>query len=395
MTLPAHVHALAEPEARSRATRRDRVARLGWRLLIGCGLLIALRMLASVAVPLVCAALLALLASGTAEALQRRRVPSVLAAAGLIFLPLGVAVIGALLAAPAVLAALHGALGDAARLGRPLAERKDALGSLSHGLLDALALVDSELVAGWGRIALPGLLGLCAVAMLAFFLVLAQRSALAAFIAALPSRRERIALVGFLRAARRGVVRWFFLSAAINLGLAAATGMALAAIGLPAAAGWSAVTFALLFIPYLGPLAIVLLLAAAGAASSSGALLPAGSFLALHALEANFLSPWVMGRGLRVSRPMLLVSVQLGAFAWGVAGAMLSVPVLIVVHAAVRRLPGRYAKALLAAERPEAPSLDASLSLSTMPLPAERMLPTTRTLSACASPSSPKLIRRK
>jgi predicted PurR-regulated permease PerM len=242
--------------------------------------------------------------------------------------------------------------------------------------------------------------------MLAFFLLLAQRALFAGLLGALPRRRARVHLAAALREARDGVANFFATMALINLGLGVATALVLAAIGLPRVLAWGGVIFLLLFIPYLGPLAIALLLAAAGAGRDGmAALLAPAAFLLLHGIEAHFISPLVMGRRLRVGRPALLVAVIAGAWAAGVAGGVLAVPVLIALRAGLRRAPGfGLANVLLAGEPASAPSLvessraglaadpgtaaDAGAAgprVRGMPVLVEKESPT-----PCASPSSPK-----
>jgi predicted PurR-regulated permease PerM len=126
----------------------------------------------------------------------------------------------------------------------------------------------------------------------------------------------------------------------VNLGLGAATGLAMAAIGLPNPVLWGAVTAALAFIPYLGPAAAaVALLLAGSVAFGTGAemLAPPAAFLALHAVEANLLTPLLMGRRLRLSPVFVFLSVMAWGWLWGVAGAFLAVPLLLALRAACRR----------------------------------------------------------
>ena len=328
------------------------------RILAGLALLALLRWTMPLALPLACTLLWVLLFSASTEWLQSRGVPAPLAAGLPVFLPVAAGVGAALRFAPATFTALHTATAAIGRMAQPVAARPDLVGAAARWTLDRLAWSDAALAARLGDAMLPAVLGVTVVSMLTFFLLLGQRSLVAALVAAQPRRRQRLALIVGLHRARRGVARWLGTSAVVNLGLGIATGAALALLDLPSAVGWAGVTTALLFIPYGGPLLITLLLAAAGSSASIGALWPPLVFLLLHAVEANFISPWLMGRRLSVSRSMLLLSVQVGAFAWGVGGAVLAVPLLIVVHAALRVRPGRpVAKALFGAEDDAARSL--------------------------------------
>ena len=122
---------------------------------------------------------------------------------------------------------------------------------------------------------------------------------------------------------------------------------------------WAGAAFVLAFVPYLGPLATALLLLVAGAAQFGDSIAlpaPALAFLVLHGLEANLMSPWLMGRQLRISRLAVLVTVLVGSWCWGLIGGVLAVPLLVIAQAALRRSPGhRVMKALLRRETDGSP----------------------------------------
>lgn len=333
-------------------------------------LLLLLKLSAALVAPLVGALVLFLLLSPSVEALQRRGVPGPLAAALTLFVPaLGLGALGYVFA-PAALAWWRGIGATVARLAEHLrpAEIGGGLAAAAlRGLLARLASSDADAAAWAGREVLPAVLAAAMLLMLVFFLLLAQRSLLAGLLRALPQRRARLRVTTALREARDGVATYLVTMALINLGLGAATGAVLAALGLPGVVVWAGVVFGLLFIPYLGPLAITLLLAAAGEGRGAVVLLAPGAFLLLHAIEAHFISPLVVGRRLRLGRPALLTAVLAGSWAWGLTGGVLAVPMLIAARAALRRA-GRpsVAVALLAAEE-AAPALaqSAAQALST------------------------------
>lgn len=319
-------------------------------------------------VPLACAAVLALLLSASVEGLQRRGVPAWLGAGGLVLAPIaGVGAALALLAGsgPDWLRNAGSAASRVSALLDPLAARAGGVGAAARWLQTRMTLDLAALAPQAGRQVLEGLVTGAAAAMLLFFLLLAQRSLLDGLVQAMPDLRARRRLLGALREARRGVATYVVTVALMNFALASTCGLALAALGIPQSPVWAGIMFALLFIPYLGPLAIVALLAVAGHGSFGAAPAMTGPplvFLALHAVEANLLSPWLLGYRLRVSRVAVLAVVLVFGWAWGLAGGVLAVPLLIVARAVLRRSPGRpVAKALLAAEGASPAALDSSL----------------------------------
>ena len=330
---------------------------------LALALLVLVRWSAQLTLPLLCAALLFLLLSPAAEAIQRRGMPAFAAAALLVLAPTLAIGMLAFASAPAAREWWNQTLGEVSRLavsGVADAVSASPTSAAAAWLLEMVDTARTETRAWVDRSALPVALQLASVLMLVLFLLLGQRALLDGLVRALPRPRARVALVGALREACDGVVAWTVTLTLINLGLAVATALALAAIGRPHAPAWAGVIFVLLFIPYLGPLLVALLLAGAGAGAGAGAAGHApwfapGLFLLFHAIEAHLISPVWVGRRLRLGRPAQLVAVLIGGWCWGVLGAVLAVPLLVVLRSAMRRLP--VAPFSLALLRPEGNAL--------------------------------------
>jgi predicted PurR-regulated permease PerM len=336
-------------------------------MIVGVLALVALRWTSALSLPLVVAAIFLLLLSPVVEALQRRGVSGASAAALVVFMPSLLVVVGSVLAVPSFLAwatEIAAAVSRFAQLLDPLSRHADAAGASARWMSVGLRSIDSDIGAWAAAEALPFTLTAASIVMLTFFLLLAQRSLLAGVLRALPDRRSRIRLLGACKQARDGIVDYLLVMTVMNLLLAIATGLVLWAMGFSHAAVWSVVIASLLFIPYLGPMAIALLLVAGAPQLSGSAILmaaPSAAFLVLHAVEANVISPWAMGHRLRVGRPALLVAVIVGGWTWGAIGGVLAVPLLIAARAGLTRMRGHaIAKALIAGEDNDSPSLAAS-----------------------------------
>jgi predicted PurR-regulated permease PerM len=97
---------------------------------------------------------------------------------------------------------------------------------------------------------------------------------------------------------------------------------------------WGGIIAVLNYIPYLGPIASVLLLALGGLMAFPDplyAMLPALSFAGIHLLEANFITPMLVGRRLTINPLLILVSLSFWSWVWGTTGALLAVPLLIIL----------------------------------------------------------------
>jgi predicted PurR-regulated permease PerM len=119
----------------------------------------------------------------------------------------------------------------------------------------------------------------------------------------------------------------------INVTLGALTALILWGLGMPSPLMWGGIVAVLNYIPYLGPVAAALLLFVGGLMSFPdvwSALLPPIIFLAMHTVEANAITPMIVGKKIEVNPLLILVALSFWAWVWGTTGALLAVPLLII-----------------------------------------------------------------
>ena len=120
----------------------------------------------------------------------------------------------------------------------------------------------------------------------------------------------------------------------INIGLGALTAGALWLLGMPSPVMWGGIVAVANYIPYLGPIVAALLLFVGGLMTFPdvwGALLPPTIFVGFHLIEATFFTPMVVGHRLTISPLSILISLSFWAWIWGTTGALLAVPLLIIM----------------------------------------------------------------
>ena len=120
----------------------------------------------------------------------------------------------------------------------------------------------------------------------------------------------------------------------INIGLGTLTALVLWWLGMPSPVMWGGIVAVAKYIPYLGPIVCALLLFVGGLMTYAdiwGALLPPAAFVCFHLVEANFFTPMVVGHRLTISPLSILVSLSFWAWVWGTTGALLAVPLLIIM----------------------------------------------------------------
>ncbi|HEX6707293.1 MAG TPA: AI-2E family transporter [Albitalea sp.] len=194
------------------------------------------------------------------------------------------------------------------------------------------------------RVVLGQMLGFAlqaaATVILLYFLLASEHWLVSRTIEAVPRRRTRALVLGGIRQAQREIGMFLGTMSLINLCLGTLTGLAVALMGLPNPVLWGAVTAVMNFVPYLGPAVVTGMLLLAGSMSfgmDPMVLAPPAAFLALHAVESNFVTPWVMGRRLRLAPLSVFLSVMLWGWLWGIAGALIAVPLLLGLRTVCKR----------------------------------------------------------
>lgn len=135
--------------------------------------------------------------------------------------------------------------------------------------------------------------------------------------------------------------------------LGAATGALyagyLALFGVDLLLVWGILAFLLNFIPTVGSLIAGLLpiLYAALTKDPTTALLVAGGLLVIEQVMGNYIDPKVLGRQLAISPLVILISLLLWSWVWGVVGALVAVPMTVLLIVVFANVPALRPVALL------------------------------------------------
>jgi len=155
------------------------------------------------------------------------------------------------------------------------------------------------------------------------------------------TRATRLRIARIIQDSEQAISGYVGTITAINVGLGAATALVLTAMGTPNAGFWGAMAGLLNFIPYLGPGILILVLVGVGLVDEGHGLaiyLPALAFLGLHVVEANLITPSILGRRMTVEPLLVVISLAFWLWLWGPIGAFLAVPLLLVLKVVVLRL---------------------------------------------------------
>jgi predicted PurR-regulated permease PerM len=121
----------------------------------------------------------------------------------------------------------------------------------------------------------------------------------------------------------------------INAILGLSVGLLLWALGMPSPFMWGGIVSICNFVPYLGPIVAAVLLGLGGLMTFDAvglAMLPATIFIGVHLVEANLITPLVLGKRLTINPLLILVSLSFWGWVWGTPGALLAVPLLLILQ---------------------------------------------------------------
>jgi predicted PurR-regulated permease PerM len=173
--------------------------------------------------------------------------------------------------------------------------------------------------------------GATVVLFLTYFLLAVGDLFLQKLVAVLPQFKDKKTAVSIARATEAQISVYLFTSTLINVGVGVATAIAMWLVGMPNAALWGVVAAVLNFVPYVGALVNMVLLALAAFVtfdSVSRALLVPAVFFGINLIEGNLVTPMILGRRMRLNTVALFIGFVFWWYIWGVAGAILAVPML-------------------------------------------------------------------
>lgn len=172
-----------------------------------------------------------------------------------------------------------------------------------------------------------------AIIVILLFFLLAGDDLFVRKLACLLPPESRADAAGVARSIERQVSRYLLTLSVIYIVLGSITAAAMWALGMPNPLLWGAIAAILGFIPYLGPLITVGIIAAAALLtfeSTTDILLPPLVFAVITTAEGYFVTPYILGRRLSLDPVIILIALLFWGFLWGIPGALLTVPILVV-----------------------------------------------------------------
>ncbi|HET9013476.1 MAG TPA: AI-2E family transporter [Gemmatimonadaceae bacterium] len=173
--------------------------------------------------------------------------------------------------------------------------------------------------------------GLLEIFILLYFLLAGGDLFLQKLIKVLPNVSDKVKAVDIARATEATVSAYLTTTLLVNLVEGAMVALVLWLLGMPSAVLWGVLVFFLEFVPYLGAATALVVLGVAGLTTFdqlARALLVPGSFLAINMLQANLVTPLLLGHRLTLNPVAIFTGLAFFYWIWGVPGAFVAVPVL-------------------------------------------------------------------
>ena len=298
--------------------------------------------------PVVLAFLFALTLTPIVRFLRKRGVPSPLSATLLVLVSAAIAGLGGYMLSGPVMKLIE----DAPQIGRTLTERVeelrgpfDLLMQISRQIDDATDTVDES---GVIKVAVqqPGILSQAAGNLLSFSTTAAIVLVLSMFllssgtlfyekiVQSFATMSEKKRALRVVYDVEREISRYLLTVAIINGALGVAIGLGLWAIGMPTPFLWGVMAALLNFLPYIGAATTILVVAAISIVSfdSLGYAMIAPAFVIFcNVLEGQIVTPLIVGRRLELNAVAIFIAVAFWSWLWGFVGALIAVPLLVVV----------------------------------------------------------------
>jgi predicted PurR-regulated permease PerM len=167
--------------------------------------------------------------------------------------------------------------------------------------------------------------------ILLYFLLAAGDLFLQKLIKVLPLLRDKKKAVTIARETEASISTYLLTVAVVNVGLGVAVTLVMLLLKMPNALLWGSLAAMAEFLPNSGATMMLGLLAMAGLVAFPDlghALLVPGAYMAVNLVQANFVSPTVLGRRLTLNPVAILVGLVFWWWIWGVGGAFIAVPLL-------------------------------------------------------------------
>lgn len=307
--------------------------------------------------PVVLSFLLTLVFTPVRRFLAQRGVPSVVTAVLVVTTVLVLLVAGMVLLAEPV----RGWIADAPEIGRKVEAQLQGVMASAQQMLEATDQVDAiasgesddsvqevvvrqpGMVANLAAMA-PGVLAEIGLTLVLLLLLLSSGDMFyEKLVHVMPTFEDKRRAIRIARDIESKLSRYLFAITMINSGLGVAIGSAMWLIGMPNPLMFGVMGFVFNYVPFVGAFAGVAIATLVGLVSFEEpgyALLAGATYLALTSAEAQLVTPYFVGRRLKMNTVVVFLSIAFWGWLWSIMGMLVAVPLLVTISAFSEHIGG-------------------------------------------------------
>jgi predicted PurR-regulated permease PerM len=150
----------------------------------------------------------------------------------------------------------------------------------------------------------------------------------------LPTFRDKKRALTIAYDVEKDVSQYLLTITIINIVFGMYIAVVMATVGMPNPILWGVAATLLNFIPYVGPLAGIVMVSVVAFISLDSvtyALLAPLVYVVGAILEGQFITPILLGRRLELNSVAILIFIALWGWVWGIIGAIIAVPFLVLI----------------------------------------------------------------
>ncbi|RUV20922.1 AI-2E family transporter [Mesorhizobium sp. M7A.F.Ca.MR.245.00.0.0] len=298
--------------------------------------------------PVILAFLLALTLTPIVRLLRRHGISEVVSATLLVLLSICIfASVGYLLSGPII-----DLINNTSSIGQQLAERLaqlrrplEKIMQISHQIeqltqtsqepgIQRVAMAQSGILSAAASNILSAGTGLTIIFVLSLFLLASGTMFYEKIIQSFASLSEKKRALRVVYDVEREISHYLLTVTIINAGLGTVIALGLWALGMPNPLVWGAAAALLNFLPYVGALITIVLVTVMALISFDTifyALLAPAFVILCDIVEGQFVTPMVVGRRLEINAVAILIAIAFWSWLWGFVGALMAVPLLVVI----------------------------------------------------------------
>jgi predicted PurR-regulated permease PerM len=183
--------------------------------------------------------------------------------------------------------------------------------------------------------------GLFTTMLVLFFLLVSSDTFLRRIVEILPRFQDKRQAVDISQQIEHDISGYLFTITAMNVAVGVATATAMHFSGLGDPVLWGAVAFLMNYVPIIGPLTGMGIFFLAGLLSFDSlwrALLPVALYLVIHLIEGEIVTPMLLARRFTLNPVVVVLALIFWFWMWGIPGAILSVPMLVIAKIVCDRI---------------------------------------------------------